>query len=83
MDVTFDLKSGTYYPYRKQNNEILYINKQSNHPPSIIKQIPSMISKRVSDIDSDHFYKAAPDWFNPPYSVNVKTNAGKLFIEAD
>ena len=43
LDVTFDLKSGTYYPYRKQYNEILYIHKQSNHPPSIIKQIPSMI----------------------------------------
>ena len=64
LDVTFDLKSGTYYPYRKQNNEILYIHKQSNHPPSIIKQIPSMISKRVSDIssDSDHFNKAALDY---------------------
>ena len=47
LDVTFDLKFGTYYPYRKQNNEILYVHKQSNHPPSIIKQIPSMISKRV------------------------------------
>ena len=45
LDVTFDLKSGTYYPYRKPNNELLYINKHSNHPPSIIKQIPSMISK--------------------------------------
>ena len=111
--VTFDLKSGTYYPYRKQNNEILYIHKQSNHPPSIIKQIPSMISKRVSDIscDSYHFNKTAPDyntaikksgfnenikyspsqpkqrnrkrqiiWFNPPYSVNVKTNVSKLFM---
>ena len=64
LDVTFDLKSGTYYPYRKQNNEILYIHKESNHPPSIIKQIPSMISKRVSDIscDSDHFNKTAPDY---------------------
>ena len=63
LDVTFDLKSGTYYPYRKQTNEILNIHKQSNHPPSIIKQIPSMISKQISDIscDSDHFYKAAPD----------------------
>ena len=72
-----------------------------------------MLSKRMSDIscNSDHFYKAAPDydtalkisgfnenikylpsqpkernrkrqiiWFNPPYSVNVKTNVGKLFI---
>ena len=64
LDVTFDLKSGTYYPYRKQNNEIFYIHNQSNHPPSIIKQIPSMISKRISDIscDSDHFNKASPDY---------------------
>ena len=64
LDITFDLKSGTHCPYRKQNNEMSYINKQSNHPPSIIKQIPSMISKRVSDIscDSDHFNKAAPDY---------------------
>ena len=112
LDVTFDLKSGTYYPYRKQNNEILYIHKQSNHPQSIIKQIPSMISKQVSDrsCDSDNFNKAAPDYntalkksgfsdnieystnqrkqrnrkrqiifFNPPHSVNIKTNVGKLF----
>ena len=114
LDVTIDLKSGTYYPYRKQNNKTLYIHKQSNHPPSTIKQIPSMIiSKRVSDIscDSDHFKNAAPDyntalkksgfnenikyspcqlkqrnrkreiiWFNLPYSANVKTNVGKLFM---
>ena len=64
LDVTFDVKSGTYYPFRKQNNEIMYIHKKSNHPPSTIKQIPSMISKRVSDIscESDHFNKAAPDY---------------------
>ena len=64
MDATFDLKSGAYYPYRKQINKILYIDKPSNHPPSIVKQITSMINKRVSDIscDSDHFNKAAPDY---------------------
>ena len=64
LDDTFDLKSGTYYPYRRQSNEILYIHKQSNHPPSIIKEIPLMISKRVSDIscDSDDFNKAATDY---------------------
>ena len=28
LDVTFDLKSGTCYPSRKQNCEILYIYKQ-------------------------------------------------------
>ena len=24
LDVTFDLKSGTYYPYRKQQRDIIY-----------------------------------------------------------
>ena len=26
-DVTFDSKSGTYYPYSKRNNETFYIHK--------------------------------------------------------
>ena len=64
LDVTFDLKSATYYPYRKPNNEILYINKHSNYPPSIINQILSMISNRISEnsCDKNHFDKAASDY---------------------
>ena len=71
LDVTFDLKSGTYYPYRKPNNELMYINKHSNHPPSTIKQIPSMISKRISENSCDkiHFDKAAPD-----YNITLKNS---------
>ena len=78
LDVTFDLKSGTYYPYRKPNNELLYINKHTNHPPSIIKQIPSMISKRISEnsCDKNHFDKAAPDYNialkNSGYNETIK-----------
>ena len=33
QDVTFNLKTGKYYPYRKQNNSLQDIHKQSNHPP--------------------------------------------------
>ena len=60
--VKFNVKTEKYYPYRKQNNCLQYIQKQFNHPPSIIKNIPSLISKRLSDIFSDrkHFDKAAP-----------------------
>ena len=78
MDASFDLKSGNYYPYRKQNNEILYIHKQSNHPPYIIKQISSMISKRVSAIfcDNDHFNKAAPDYNNAFKKSGFNENIG-------
>ena len=30
LDVTFNLRTGKYYPCRKVNNELLYIHKQSN-----------------------------------------------------
>ena len=37
LDVTFNLTDSSYRPFNKTNNEINYIHKQSNHPPSIIK----------------------------------------------
>ena len=40
LDVTFNLTDSSYRPFNKTNNEINYIHKQSNHPPSIIKQLP-------------------------------------------
>ena len=38
LDVTFDLGNGKSKPYRKPNDDPLYIDRHSNHPPSIIKQ---------------------------------------------
>ena len=43
LDITLDLKTGKYSPFMKPNNVPLYINKLSNHPPTIIKQLPKMI----------------------------------------
>ena len=37
LDVTFNLNDGTYRPYHKTDNIILYIHVESNHPPNIIK----------------------------------------------
>ena len=36
LDVRFNLNDQTSEPYRKPNNEPVYINKQLNHPPNII-----------------------------------------------
>ena len=76
LDVTFDLKSATYYPYRKPNNELLHINIHSNHPPSIINQIPSIISNRIPENSSDrnHFDKAAPDYNIAPKNSEFNEN---------
>ena len=48
LDIAFDIEHGSYRPFRKINNEIKYIRTDSNHPNTIIKQIPTMISKRLS-----------------------------------
>ena len=125
LDVRFNLNDQTYEPYRKLNNEPVYINKQSNHPQNIIADIPKAISKRLTNIscnknvfdrnidiyqtalrnsglDATIVYKDQSEqannvnieeenqarkrkraiiWYNPPYSMNVKTNIGKTFFK--
>ena len=53
MDVTLDLRNGSYKPYTKPNDETKYIHINSNHPPIIIKQLPISIEKRLSNISCD------------------------------
>ena len=64
LDVTFDLSTGKYRPYRKPNDTPLYIHCDSNHPPNILKQLPNMIANRISSIscDQDEFNKAKEDY---------------------
>ena len=62
LDVTLDLSSGKYWPYRKPNDHPLYIDIRSNHPLTIKRQVPSMIEKRLSQIscDKSEFQTAIP-----------------------
>ena len=64
LDVTFDLTSGRYWPYRKPNSETLYVNTLSNHPPNVIKQIPDSIGRRISSLscDQETFNNAKPHY---------------------
>ena len=40
LDVVFDLQSGTYAPFRKENDTPNYIHVNSNHPKAVKKQLP-------------------------------------------
>ena len=51
--VTFDLVNHIHKPHSKPNNKPLYINKHSNHPPNILKQLPKSIEKRISEPSSN------------------------------
>ena len=64
LDVTLNLQSGKYWPFRKPNNSPLYVHSQSNHPPIIKKQFPTMLAKRLSNLTCNHeeFPKATPKY---------------------
>ena len=53
LDVTFNLLDGTYKPHKKPNDQLLYVNTSSNHPPQTIKQLPISISNRLSNNSSN------------------------------
>ena len=113
LDVTLNLENSAYRPYQNENNQIENINIESNHPSSIINQLPLSVESRLSSEifnNSVTPYKDALDksgykynfkyqaniidaannnkqrkrniiWFNSPYSKNVKTNIGKIFLK--
>ena len=43
LDISLNLNEASYRPYRKPNDHPQYINRNSNHPPSINKQLPQNI----------------------------------------
>ena len=49
LDITLDLNTNTYRPFKKQNNTLLYINTSFNHPKEIIKQLPLSVNDRLSN----------------------------------
>ena len=59
LDVKFDLTNDIYKPYRNANDNPLYINKNSNQPPCILKQLPLSIEKRLSETSNENVFNDA------------------------
>ena len=49
LDVTFNLNSGLYKPYKKPNDQLLYVTTLSDHPPQVIKQLPNSINPKLTE----------------------------------
>ena len=88
LDVTFDLHNSLYKPYRKPNNKPICVNKQSSHPPNVLKQLPKSITKRISDTSPSKniFDKSISIYQNALYESGFKeelkyTPSGKSFQE--
>ena len=48
-----DLMTGLHRPYIKPNTRPLYVHSKSNHPKSILKNIPENVNKRLSMLSSN------------------------------
>ena len=71
LDVTLDQRWGRYWPFRKPNDQPLYIHRLSKHPPVIKKQLPLMLATRLSQLATARNF--------PMQSRSTK----RLCIEAD
>ena len=62
LDVTFDLNTGIFRPFMKDNDTPMYVNCKSNHPPAVLKSIPQGVNKRLNRISANKavFDSAAP-----------------------
>ena len=71
LDVTMNLNTGTREPYNKPNNNLLYININSNHLSEIIKNLPENIQKRISKLSSStRIFSNSKDIYNNDLSAN-------------
>ena len=64
LDVTLNLNGGSFRPCHKPYDIIQYINKESNHPPNLIKHLSATAEKRLSSNPSDKkvFKESAIDY---------------------
>ena len=71
LDITMSLTRESFWPFRKENNETLYINVKSNHPKNVINHLPESISNRLSEISAsgEIFNKSKEE-----YQIALKTS---------
>ena len=63
LEITFNLNDGTYKPYTKLNNKIIYLHKDINQPPVVtIREILVFIESRLTTLSYNEkiFQEALP-----------------------
>ena len=78
LDTEVCLSLGTYRVFTKPNNTLLYVNVKSNHPKSVIHNIPLGVQKRLSALSSSE------EIFNqtvPPYQEALERSGHQHKLE--
>ena len=81
LDVTFNLNSGLYKPYKKPNDQLLYVTTSSDHPPQVIKQLPYSINQKLIENSSNKaVFDASKNEYEealPKVAIKVTLNSRK------
>ena len=86
LDITLNQNDGSYCPYRKLNKGTNYIHVNSDHPPSIIKEIPCLIEKRLDFVIIKNVFQEPTIYYEkclkivdikPSYNINNQTKTIK------
>ena len=79
LDIILDLITAIYKPYKKPNSSFTYIHKQSNHPPSIIQNLPKSINKHLPNSKNAQIFNEA----RPPYTEDLEKNGYNTNLQFD
>ena len=80
LDINLDLLTGTYRPFMKDNEKPVYVHSNSNHPRSILQNIPKSVNLRLSKISSD---KNVFDLCKGPYQEALDKSGYNYKLEFD
>ena len=67
LDVTLDLSNNSYKSFIKTDQHPSYINVNSNHPKTIIKQVPKAVNLRIRKLSANE---------------KIFKESGKIYIDA-
>ena len=81
LDVRLDLTNNTYQPYRKSNSET--VHHQALGKSGFTEELKYNNKDRKGQTRNKEKRKRRMKmiWINPPFSLSVKTNIGKLFFK--
>ena len=77
LDVSLNLNNGIFKPFSKSNSTPTYINTDSNHPRSILKQILNAMNQRINRLSSckKFFLRTAKGYMmKPSKTADIKVD---------
>ena len=85
LDFVLNLDDGLHKPYNKQNANVVYVDKSSNHPPQVLSNIAKGVEQRLSRLSSNetcfnsevHFYQKALDDAGHKHKLVMQNIHGK------